>query len=204
MIKKSTTHGSVFGKHQSHKYSLRYKICVSGAAETGHCAIDAPAKAELMGKLIAEHGLVLVTGATDGMPYFAAKGAKDAGGIVIGFSPAASELAHRKTYHLPTDYHDIIVYTGFDYSGRNLVLTRSSDAMVTICGRMGTLNEFSIGYEDKKPLGVLTKTGGMADMIYDIVQGSNRSMSRIIFEEDPEKLLHGLIGMISGDKENKY
>ncbi|HEY4523906.1 MAG TPA: hypothetical protein VJK04_03495 [Candidatus Paceibacterota bacterium] len=186
------------------RYSLRYKVCVSGAAETGHCAIDAAEKAELMGKLIAEHGLVLVTGATQGIPYWAAKGAKEAGGIVIGFSPAASEAAHLKTYHLPTDYHDIIIYTGFDYSGRNLILTRSSDAVITICGRMGTLNEFTIAYEDKKPMGVLEKTGGMADMVKEIVEKSNRGMARIIFDDDPERLLHELINMISKDKEGRY
>jgi hypothetical protein len=195
---------SASSKKTPGRYSLHYKICISGAAETGHCAIDAPEKAELMGRLIAEHGLVLVTGATQGIPYWAAKGAKEAGGMVIGFSPAASEASHLKTYHLPTDYHDIIVYTGFDYSGRNLVLTRSSDAVITICGRMGTLNEFTIAYEDKKPLGVLQKTGGMADMIHDIVQKSNRGMSRIIFDDDPERLLHSVIDMISKEKMAHY
>jgi len=82
---------------------------------------------------------------------------------VIGFSPAASEKAHVKSYRLPTDFHDVIVYTGFNYSGRNLILTRSSDAVIIICGRMGTLNEFSIAFEDNKPIGVLTGSGGTAD-----------------------------------------
>src|SRR3989344_5433409 len=113
----------------------RYKICISGAAETGRCAKDAHLKAMEIGREVARRGMVLVTGATNGIPYWAAKGAKEAGGMVIGFSPAASEIAHIKTYHLPTDYHDVIVYTGFDYVGRNLILTRSSDAIVTICGR---------------------------------------------------------------------
>ena len=178
---------------------LKYKICISGAADTGHCAIDAVEKAEELGREIAKRGMVLVTGATVGIPYWAAKGAKEAGGIVIGFSPAASEVAHVKTYHLPTDYHDVIVYTGFEYSGRNLILTRSSDAMVNICGRMGTLNEFTIAFEDDKPIGVLEGSGGTADELRDIVSKMHRGNGKIVYEKDPKKLLDQLTDLI--DKE---
>src|SRR3989344_719276 len=122
-------------------YHLKYKICISGSADTERCGDGAVEKAYELGKLIAEHDLVLVTGATTGIPNWAAKGAKEAGGITIGFSPAASKIAHVKSYHLPLDYQDLIVYTGFDYSGRNLLLVRSADAVITVCGRMGTLNE---------------------------------------------------------------
>ena len=53
---------------------MKYKICVSGAAETGHCAKDALEKAELLGQEIAKAGMILVTGATTGTPYWSAKG----------------------------------------------------------------------------------------------------------------------------------
>lgn len=182
------------------RYHLKYKICISGAAETGHCAPDALEKSEQMGRAIAEAGMVLVTGATIGIPYWAAKGAKEAGGIVIGLSPAASEVAHIKSYHLPTDYHDLIVYTGFEYSGRNLLLTRSADAVITICGRMGTLNEFTIAYEDQKPIGVLTGTGGMADEIRGIVDKAHRGPGKIVYDSDPQKLLDRLVLLIEKDK----
>ncbi len=147
------------------RHHLKYKICISGAAETGHCAPDVAQKAEMLGREVARAGMVLMTGATVGVPYWAAKGAKEAGGIVIGLSPASSEIAHIKTYRLPTDYHDLIIYTGFEYAGRNLLLTRASDAIIIMCGRIGTLNEFTIGFEDKKPIGVLEGTGGAADML---------------------------------------
>src|SRR3989344_2882430 len=84
-------------------YCLKCKIGISGAAETGHCAIDAVEKAEAMGRDIAERGLVLITGGTTGIPYWAAKGAKEGGGLVLGLSPAASEEAHLTSYHLPLD-----------------------------------------------------------------------------------------------------
>lgn len=178
------------------RFHLRYKICISGAAETGHCSPDAAHKAEIMGREIACAGLVLVTGATVGIPYWAAKGAKEAGGLVIGLSPASSEIAHVKTYRLPVDYHDVIVYTGFEYAGRNLLLTRAADAIITICGRVGTLNEFTIAFEDKKPNGVLEGTGGAADMIRDILKKSKRGFQKTVFSRDPKELLQKVIELI--------
>ncbi len=187
------------GNH-NHIHKLKYKICVSGAAETGHCSKDAIEKAEQIGQEIAKRGLVLMTGATIGIPYWAAKGAKEAGGMVIGISPAASKEAHIKTYHLPTDYHDLIIYTGFDYSGRNLLLTRSADAVITICGRMGTLNEFTIAFEDKKPNGVLEGSGGMADMLREILEKSHRGWGSVVFSRDPSDLLDKVLDIIESEE----
>ncbi len=183
---------------------LKYKICVSGAAETGHCSSDAAMKAEQVGREIAKAGMVLVTGATIGIPYWAAKGAKEAGGLVIGLSPASSEMSHIKTYRLPTDYHDLIIYTGFEYSGRNLLLTRSSDAVITICGRTGTLNEFTIVFEDKKPNGVLEGTGGTADMIREILTRAKRGFGKTVFSDDPKDLVKKVIALIDGQEHRAH
>lgn len=188
-------------RNHDHEHKLKYKICVSGAAETGHCAKDALEKAEAVGRAIAKHGMILVTGATTGIPYWAAKGAKSEGGIVIGLSPASSKAAHIKTYHLPVDYHDIIIYTGFEYAGRNLLLTRSSDAVVTICGRMGTLNEFTIAFEDQKPIGVLEGTGGTADILRDLVEQAHRGPGKVVFSHDPEELIDKLLDVIETEEE---
>ncbi len=168
---------------------LKYKICVSGSAETENCPPGTVEKAMEVGRLVAERGMVLVTGATTGIPYWAARGAKEAGGIVIGLSPASSKAAHVKSYRLPTDYHDLIIYTGFDYSGRNLLLTRSADAIITIYGRIGTLNEFTIAFEDKKPQGVLTGTGGASDELMHILEIAHRGMGKVIFDPEPKSLI---------------
>lgn len=185
--------------HAQDVYHLKSKICISGAAETGHCSEGTLEKAKEMGRLIAEHNMVLVTGATSGLPFWAAKGAKEAGGFVIGFSPAVSKIHHLKTYRLPVDYHDVIVYTGFDYAGRNLLLTRASDAVITICGRTGTLNEFTIAFEDKKPVGILSGTGGVADMIPEILERAHRGSSNIVYDSDPAKLLDKVIALIQNE-----
>ena len=182
-------------------YHLRYKICISGAAEIEHCPPGTIEKAELIGKYIAEAGIVLVDGATTGIPYYAAKGAKEAGGIVIGLSPAESKAAHMRTYRLPLDYHDLIIYTGFGYSGRNLLLTRSADAVITIYGRIGTLNEFTIAFEDKKPQGVLTGTGGTSDELLRILEIAHRGHGKAVFDDDPKALVEKVIEMIHEEED---
>jgi len=186
----------------NHNYShkLKYKICVSGAALTGHCPPDVLEKAEMLGREIARRGLVLVTGATTGIPYWSAKGAKAEGGIVIGLSPASSKLSHIKTYHLPTDYHDLIIYTGFDYAGRNLLLTRSADAVITICGRMGTLNEFTIAFEEHKPIGVLEGSGGTTEILKDLIERAHRGPGKVVFSNDASDLLDKLLDLIEAEE----
>ena len=179
---------------------LKYKICVSGAAETNHCAEGALEKAKELGREIVRQGGVLVTGATSGVPYWSAIGAKEEGGISIGLSPAASEKAHVKSYKLPTDYFDLIIYTGFEYAGRNLLLTRAYDAVIIVCGRMGTLNEFTIAYEDHKQIGILTETGGISDMIDEIVAGSHRRDAKIIYDSDPKRLVEKLVELVKEEK----
>src|SRR3970282_2318710 len=116
---------------------LRLKLGVSGAAETGHCGLDALDKAKDLGREIVKQGGILLTGATTGFPLWAAMGAKEAGGISVGLSPAANQKEHKDVYRLPLDYMDLIIYTGFGYSGRDLLLTRSCDAMFIGCGRIG-------------------------------------------------------------------
>ena len=179
----------------SNKYQ-KYKICVSGAAETDWCSPKATEFAKEVGREIILQGGVLVTGATNGIPYWAAIGAKEAGGLSIGLSPAASEEAHVKTYRLPTDYFDIIVYTGFDYSGRNLLLTRAADAVILICGRMGTLNEFTIAFEDKKPIGVLVGSGGVTEIIKSLVARAHRGTGAICYDSNPKRLVAKVIKLI--------
>lgn len=179
---------------------LKLKICISGAAETGHCAPDSLEKTKELARQVVLHNGVLVTGATTGAPYWGAIGAKEAGGFVIGISPASSELEHVKKYKLPLDYHDIIIYTGFGYSGRNLLLTRSSDAILISCGRMGTLNEFTIAFEDDKVIGVLTETGGVADELKDILQKAHRGMGKVVFDSDPKMLVKKVVELVNKEK----
>jgi len=180
----------------------RFEIIVSGAAELSCCCPEIKKISEQVGQEIAKQKCILVTGATTGVPYYAARGYKRAKGIFsLGFSPAVSEAAHLKTYKLPIDVFDTIVYTGADYVGRNILMTKSADGMITICGRMGTLHEFATAFEIQKPIAVLTGSGGMADKIKSIVTGSARRKKKIIYEKNPKRLVQKLIAVI--EKEQK-
>lgn len=182
----------------------KYKICVSGSA-ANNCAPGAFKKAEETGYQIAKQSCVLLTGATIGIPEWAARGAKRGKGLSIGFSPASTKREHLNTYRLPITNMDLIVYTGSDYSGRNLILTRSADAVIEICGRIGTLNEFTIAFEDQKPIGILTSTGGITDEIDHILSVSKRGRRGIVFDDNPTRLVKKLVAMLKErDKKLKY
>jgi uncharacterized protein (TIGR00725 family) len=180
------------------------KICVSGAAETGHCGIDALDKAKELGREIARQGAVLVTGATTGFPMWAAMGAKEVGGVSIGFSPASSEKEHVEVYKLPLDYMDLIVYTGFGYPGRDLLLTRSSDAVICGCGRVGTIHEFVIAFEDSKPLGIFEGPWEMGDQLKEIVEKGHRPNAKIVTSTDAKKMIEDIIVLVKKDKVGEY
>jgi len=180
---------------------LKYKIAVSGAAETSHCGPEALELTKELGRQVALQGAVLLTGATTGAPYWAAIGAKEAGGFVIGLSPAVSEAEHVKKYRLPVDYHDMIIYTGFGYAGRNLLLTRSADGVIFTCGRMGTVNEFTIAFEEDKPIGVLTNAGWMTDeVIKKIIDEAHRGSGKVVYDDEPERLVKKVISLVRKEK----
>ncbi|HEX3082619.1 MAG TPA: hypothetical protein VHQ86_05240, partial [Candidatus Saccharimonadia bacterium] len=114
----------------------------------------------------------------------------------IGFSPAASRLAHVKKYQLPLDSFDTILFTGFEYTGRNLLLVRSSDAVVMVGGRIGTLNELTIAIEERKPIGVLLGSGGMTEEVERVLRAAKRARTGIIFGHNPADLVSELIELV--------
>ena len=177
------------------------KIGVSGAAETGHCGLDAYEKAKEVGREIAIQGGIIVTGATTGFPMYAAMGAKDECGFSVGFSPAANEREHVGTYKLPREFMDVIVYTGFGYAGRDLLLVRAADAIVIGCGRIGTINEFAVAFEDRRPIGVLEGSWHTDEELRQIIDQAHRPNSKIVFSPDPKVIVEKLIEMVLKDKE---
>lgn len=183
----------------------KLEIAVSGAAQIGHCCKKIKELSREVGREIARQNCNLITGATTGVPYLVAQGCKEASGFSIGFSPASSEAAHLKTYKLPVEVFDVMVYTGADYAGRNIIMTKSADGVIIICGRMGTLHEFATAFEIQKPIGVLEKTGGTADKIRIVATGPYRGVKKIVYEKDPKKLVMKLIKEIRKEKKlNSY
>jgi uncharacterized protein (TIGR00725 family) len=182
-----------------------YQICVSGAAR-GESVEEGKHLAAELGAAIAKAGHALMTGATIGLPNFAAEAYKASGGkMSVGISPAASKIEHVRKYRLPILAYDTILYTGLHYVGRDTLLITSSDAVVSIGGRLGTLHEFTIAMETDTPIGFLEGAGGIGDEIKELMAAAKpiRNGSQVLFDASPDKLISSLTRLL--DTENhKY
>ena len=147
-------------------------------------------KALALSQAIAHHDLILLTGATTGLIHETGKAAIEAGALHIGISPADDEREHVDRYQLPVDACSAIIYTGFGLKGRNVVLVRSCDVVLFIAGSIGSLNEFTIAYDEGKVIGCLTGTGGVADEVEELVKDFPKpTKSRFFYEADPARLV---------------
>jgi uncharacterized protein (TIGR00725 family) len=143
-----------------------------------------------LGTLLAREDCILVTGATTGLPNLVAMAFRAAGGFAVGISPAENRAEHAARYGLPEDGADIIVYTGFGYKGRNVINVRSADIVIILGGAMGTLNEFTVAYDEGKVIGVLEGSGGVADHIREIVKFCQKpTRGVVLFDSDPTRLV---------------
>lgn len=187
-------------KFENHK--MQYSICVSGAAGGDTIKLSAHF-AEAVGAAIAKKGHILTTGATVGLPYYAARGAKLAGGMSIGFSPASSLREHLHKYRLPHAFFDYINYTGLNYVGRDQYLVQSSDAVITIGGRFGSLHEFVTALEAGKPCGVLVGSGGAADVIpqlMEMLEAPHRAL--VLYDDDPARLVELITDILDAEMQD--
>lgn len=108
-----------------------------------------------VGREIAEHGAVLVTGGLGGVMEAASKGAIDAGGISLGIVPYDEFSKANK-------YCSIVVCSGIGYA-RNFITAYSADGAIIIGGGVGTLIEAGVAYMKKKPIVAIAGSGGIAD-----------------------------------------
>jgi uncharacterized protein (TIGR00725 family) len=180
-----------------------YQICVSGAAK-GASVEEGRALAEQLGAAIAKAGHSLLSGATVGLPNYAAEAYKKAGGSMsLGISPAASKAEHVMKYHLPIKAYDAILYTGLHYVGRDTLLITSSDAVDSIGGRLGTLHEFTIAMEAGVPIGFLQGAGGISDEVQTLM-GLAEPLpvdSRVMFNDSADDLIKEVTAYL--DSENR-
>ncbi len=181
-----------------------YQICVSGASK-GRSVEEGKVLAMAAGRVVAEAGHSLLTGATIGLPNYAAESYKKAGGkMSVGISPAASKVEHVIKYRLPTEAYDTILYTGLHYIGRDSLLINSSDAVISLGGRLGTLHEFTIAMESDTPIGFLEGTGGVSAEIMDILHAAGEERSKnVVFSDNPATLLKKLTDLLDEDR-HKY
>ncbi|MAG36186.1 MAG: hypothetical protein CL878_08075 [Dehalococcoidia bacterium] len=167
-------------------------IGVMGSAG-GDITAEVREQAYRLGEEIARRGLVLLTGACPGIPQESVKGASAHGGLVVGISPALDFAEHVQRYHSPTRGYNAIVYTGSGLMGREIENIRSSDAVVFISGRVGTLGEFAIAYDEGNIIGLLRGSGGITDHLPEIIQKlAKRTRAIVCIDDDPIGLLDQL------------
>jgi uncharacterized protein (TIGR00725 family) len=105
-------------------------IGVAGASRPAPALLG---QAELLGRRLAEAGAVVVCGGGPGVMEAACRGARSAGGTTVGLLPGLA---------LPTGLGQ----------GRNLLLVRSSDALVAVGGGFGTLSEIALALRTGTPV----------------------------------------------------
>ena len=156
------------------------------------------AVAEELGRSLARHQCILVTGATTGLPARVANAFRGAGGFAVGISPAENRSEHLTRYGLPEDGADVIIYTGFGYKGRNVVNVRSADIVILVGGATGTLNEFTIAYDEAKIIGVLEGTGGIADHMREIIAFCAKpTRGVVLFDNRADSLLAACLSALN-------
>jgi uncharacterized protein (TIGR00725 family) len=116
-------------------------IGVAGASRPATALLD---QAERLGRRLAEAGAVLVCGGGPGVMEAACRGAQSAGGTTVGLLPGLDR--DEGNPHL-----SVALPTGLG-QGRNLLLVRSSDALVAVGGGFGTLSEIALALRTGTPL----------------------------------------------------
>ena len=102
------------------------------------------ARAEEVGRLLAERGCTVVTGGLGEVMAAAARGAKSAGGATIGVLPGESP-------HGANEWLDHVVVTGIGHA-RNLAVVASGDAVIAVGGKWGTLAEIGFAHVLGRPV----------------------------------------------------
>lgn len=114
------------------KIALSKRVGIIGGSAPSTTSLE---HARQMGQLIAGNGYILVNGGMSGVMEASAKGAKDAGGMVIAILPGLS-------MDECNPYVDIAVPTGLGHL-RNSQIILNSHILVAIDGSYGTLSEIA-------------------------------------------------------------
>lgn len=145
-----------------------------------------------VGQEIAKRGAVLICGGRDGIMEAVSKGVKDGAGISVGIVPSY-------TGKDANPYLTITIATGIGFA-RNTLVVASSDAVIVIGGRAGTLSELAIASLLNKPLIALIKGGGVAKIAEKLVEEG--IINRIYEAESPKEAVEKAIDMVT-KKEKK-
>jgi uncharacterized protein (TIGR00725 family) len=105
------------------------------------------ARAEEVGRLLAERGCTVVCGGRTEVMEAAARGAKGAGGTTIGILPGETRADANA-------WIDHVVVTGVGHA-RNLAVAASGDVVIAVGGAWGTLSEIGFAGVLGRPVVIL-------------------------------------------------
>ena len=150
--------------------------------------------AEDVGRLIAERKGIVVTGGLSGVMEAVSRGAKGAGGLVIGILPGFDKGD-------ANEFVDIAITTGMGWM-RNTLTVRAADAVIMISGGIGTLNELTVAYE-LKPTVILEGTGGWSSRIRDVAYDGKHleeaKIAELHFAQTPEQAVELAFSLAARD-----
>lgn len=115
-----------------------------GVLGPGVASSDALALADEVGAEIARRGAILICGGLTGVMEAAARGAERAGGLTVGILPGVDAREANA-------FIDVPVATGMG-EARNVLVVRSSDAVIAIAGSYGTLSEIAVALKIGVPV----------------------------------------------------
>jgi len=115
-----------------------------GVIGSGECSEELSSLAREVGREIARRGGILICGGLGGVMEAACEGAKEEGGLTIGILPGTSRED-------ANPYVDIPIATGLS-DARNVIIVRSSDVLIAVGGRWGTLSEIAFALKFGKPV----------------------------------------------------
>ncbi len=121
--------------------SKKIHIAVIGA---GDCSQEIYNLAKELGHMIAQRAWILICGGLGGVMEGAAKGCYQAGGMTVGILPGEERDSANPFIHLA-------IPTGLG-EGRNLLVVKASDAVLSIAGGYGTLSEIGLALKTGKPV----------------------------------------------------
>jgi uncharacterized protein (TIGR00725 family) len=119
----------------------RFQIAVIGRAACD----DATAEiARRVGRAAAQAGATLLSGGLGGVMEAASRGAREAGGLVVGVTPTSGRGQGNA-------FLDVEIVTNMGHA-RNVILAHSADALIAVSGGYGTLSEIAVALKLGKPV----------------------------------------------------
>ena len=115
-----------------------------GVIGAGECPDKTYQLARNLGAEIGKKGWTLVCGGLGGVMEAAAKGCTEAGGMTVGILPGLEKTSANTYIKIPLP-------TGLG-EGRNLLVVRASDVLISVAGGYGTLSEIALALKINKPV----------------------------------------------------